>query len=218
MVERLLKSTLSKNVTLIAGNPHWLLAFQRQITRTFSRGKRRYNSLLGIWPGLRCVSVTGGFAMTVMGQLRESAGDGVMIHEVFTTAEAMIAAQGPGALPGLHLLAGTGIYFEFLPLEDYDAKPLEEIGHKAVPVEKAQSGKDYLIVLTTPAGLVRHLPGNVVRFTSVHPPRILPPDGTGRPTTKPNSEKACSPARWLKPYPGSVARINGTCRFSMWLL
>ncbi|GAB5561584.1 MAG: GH3 auxin-responsive promoter family protein [Synoicihabitans sp.] len=174
MVERILKSTRKKNVSMIVGNPHWILAFARHVTRSLSKDKFRFTSLQSIWPGLQCVTVTGGFSMAVMGQLREVAGEGVMIHEVFATAEAVIAAQGPGALPGLRLLADTGVYFEFLPVTDYDAQPISEIGPKALPVNRVQTGIDYLVIVTTPAGLVRHITGDVVQFTSVNPPRLLP--------------------------------------------
>ncbi len=173
-VSRILKRTRSRKVSMIVGSPQWLLAFKEKVTQQLAKGKLRFTSLRAIWPHLRCLTVTGDFVTPVHRRLREAAGQSVMIHEVFATAEGLVAARGPGALPGLRLLAETGIYFEFLPLADYAPDDLKELGFKAVPLAKVTTGTDYLLVMTTPAGLVRHLPGDVVRFTSTRPHRLLP--------------------------------------------
>lgn len=173
-VDRVIKRTRSKPVSMIAGHPAWVRDFAQKATKTLSTGKVRFTSLRAIWPHLRCVVLTGDFPSPFYRQLKNAAGDNVALHEVFATAEGFIAAQGPGSLPGLRLLADTGIYFEFLPLADYNPAEVPSLGFKAVPLSKVAADRDYLLVVTTPAGLVRHLTGDIVRFTSVRPPRILP--------------------------------------------
>lgn len=174
MVERILKRTRKRDVSTIAGNPHWLLAFSRRTLGTVSSEKRRCASLEHLWPQLCSLVLTGDFPAPIAGQLKNIAGAGVTLHEVFACAEAIIATQGPGSLPGLRLLAETGVYFEFLPLADYDADNRDEWGEKAVPLTEVLPDRNYLLVLTTPAGLVRHVSGDVVNFTSMRPPRVLP--------------------------------------------
>lgn len=174
MVEQTLKRTRKRDISLIAGNPQWLLAFSRQALKRVSTAKRKYAFLAKLWPQLRCIVLSGDFPAPITGQLKKIAGSGVMMHEAFATAEAVIAAQGPGSLPGLRLLAETGVYFEFLPLDDYDPDKLDELGEKAVALPEVSPDRNYLLVLTTPAGLVRHLSGDVVKFASMRPPRILP--------------------------------------------
>lgn len=174
MVERILKRVQRRNITLFAGHPQWVLAFSTQVLRALARGKVRPTALTAIWRHLRCVVITGDFPAPVRHQLKQIAGPRVMLHEVFTTAESFIAAQGPGSIPGLRLLAETGVYFEFLPLDDYDAERLAELGPMAVSLAQVTVDRNYLLVLTTPAGLVRHITGDVVKFTSVQPPRLLP--------------------------------------------
>lgn len=173
-IARVIKRVRPRKVSMIVGNPHWLLAFKDKVSALLSTGKLRYTSLRSVWPHLRCVAVTGDFNISIQRQLRDALGQGVKMHEVFATAEGIVAAEGPGAMPGLRLLADTGIYFEFLPVKDYAPGDLAELGFKALPLSKVVVGEDYLLVMTTPAGLVRHLPGDVVRFTSVRPHRLLP--------------------------------------------
>lgn len=173
-VDRVIKRTRTQPLSMIAGHPAWVRDFARTATKQLSNRKVKHTSLRAIWPQLRCVVLTGDFPSPLFRQLKQIAGDGVALHEVFATTEGFIAAQGPGALPGLRLLAETGIYFEFLPLADYDPKELRKLGFKAVPLPKVKVDQNYLLVLTTPAGLVRHLTGDIVRFTSLRPPRLLP--------------------------------------------
>jgi hypothetical protein len=173
-VERVVKRTRSKPVSMIGGQPAWVRDFARKATAKLSAGKVRYTSLRAIWPQLRCIVLTGDFSSQLYRQLKAAAGDGVELHEVFATTEGFIAAQDPGSVAGLRLLAETGIYFEFLPVEDYDPSKLAELGFKAVSLAKVKVDRLYLLVLTTPAGLVRHITGDVVRITSVRPPRVLP--------------------------------------------
>lgn len=174
MVERILKRTRERDITTIAGHPQWVLAFAHRVLKTINVGKKRKKSLLRLWPDLSCVALTGDFPAPISRQLKEIAGRDVFLHEVFATAEAFIAAQGPGSLPGLRLLAETGVYFEFLPVEEYAPAHLASLGAKAVPLHEVTADKNYLLVLTTPAGLVRHVTGDVVSFPVVNPPRILP--------------------------------------------
>jgi len=171
---RIIKRVRSRKVSMIVGSPHWLLSFKERVCQSLSNGKIRYTSLRAVWSQLRCLTVVGDFNTPVYRKLREAAGEGVQLHEVFANAEGIIAAEGPGAMPGLRLLADTGIYYEFLPLREYAPGDLAELGFKALPFEKVTIGEDYLLVMTTPAGLVRHLPGDIVRFTSVRPHRLLP--------------------------------------------
>ncbi len=42
-----------------------------------------------------------------------------------------------------------------------------------MPLEGVRAGEDYVILLTTPAGLVRYSLGDVVRFISTEPPRLI---------------------------------------------
>jgi hypothetical protein len=58
-------------------------------------------------------------------------------------------------------------------MPDFDESRLEQLGPKAVPLADVKPGVDYAIVLTTPAGLARYVLGDVVRFLSTAPPRLV---------------------------------------------
>jgi hypothetical protein len=54
-----------------------------------------------------------------------------------------------------------------------EEKRIATLGNKAVPIWGVRAGVDYALVLTTPAGLARYVTGDVVRFISTEPARIV---------------------------------------------
>jgi hypothetical protein len=105
--------------------------------------------------------------------MRSALGPTVNFHEVYIASEAFIAAQDADAADGLRLMADAGVFYEFLPMSEYDEARLPIIGQKAVPMSGVRPGVDYALILTTPAGLARCLIGDVVRFVSTEPLRIV---------------------------------------------
>lgn len=179
MVERILQRTRARPLSLIAGSPHWLVPFARAALADAAAAKPDRpggapSCLQQVWPHLACLVHAGDAGEPRLATLRQLAGPRVLLHEVYAAAEGIFAAQGPGSRPGLRLLPRCGIYFEFLPVTDFDPARPGDAGPKAVPLAEVTTGVDYLLVVTTPAGLVRHLVGDVVRFTHLRPHLILP--------------------------------------------
>ncbi|HVS53306.1 MAG TPA: GH3 auxin-responsive promoter family protein [Opitutaceae bacterium] len=160
--------TARRDVRLLAGIPTWILIFAETL-----RAVTGEKTLQAVWPGLRCV-VHGGVPLAPFArELRAVLGPGVHFHEVFPASEAFIAAQDGEPEAGLRLLTDAGIFYEFLPLSQFDESRLPELGAKAVTLGDVQCGVDYALLLTTPGGLCRYVIGDVVRFVSTRPPRLV---------------------------------------------
>jgi hypothetical protein len=69
--------------------------------------------------------------------------------------------------PGMLMLPHRGVFFEFVRLEDRDAK-----APPRVPLWAVERDRPYSIVVTTASGLYAYEIGDIVRFRSVDPPRI----------------------------------------------
>ena len=61
----------------------------------------------------------------------------------------------------------TGVYYEFLPVEEWHSEH-----PRAIPLKEVELGKNYAIVISTNAGLWRYTPGDTVMFTSISPYKI----------------------------------------------
>ncbi len=160
--------TARRNITLLAGIPSWLLILAEEM-----RVQTGWKPLTAIWPQLECL-VHGGVPLgPFAGELRAAVGEGVKFHEVYPASEGFIAAQDDEPAAGLRLLAEAGIFYEFLPLARFDETRLPELGAEAVSLAAVQPGVDYVLLMTTPAGLCRYVIGDVVRFVSTQPPRLV---------------------------------------------
>lgn len=162
-----------QDISLLGGLPTWVLLFAEAMRDADSRSKRPIKNLQERWPNLECFVHSGVPLAPLQAELRNALGPTVIFHEVYAACEGFVAAQDAEASSGLRVMADTGIFFEFLPVADFDAERLEQLGPKAVPLADVKVGVDYALLLTTPGGLARYLAGDVVRFTSTNPPRII---------------------------------------------
>jgi len=166
--------TLRKDITLIAGIPSWLLVFaERMCAHAAKEFGRAPATLRELWPHLECLVHGGVPVAPFSAELRAAIGPGVALHEVYPASEGFIAAQDAEPEAGLRLLADRGLFFEFLPVADYREDDPSGSGLLAVPLEGVKPNEDYVLVLTTPAGLVRYVIGDVVRFVTSCPPRLI---------------------------------------------
>lgn len=164
--------TRQRDITLIAAMPNWLLLLARALLEPDGSSKAAPH-LQAIWPNLECV-IHGGIPIGPFAdELRHAIGPDVALHEVFATAEGVFAAQDGNAGAGLRVMSDAGIFLEFLPLPEYDEGRLENLGRRTVPLEGVRPHVDYVLVVTAPSGLCRYVPGDVVRFLSTEPPRLI---------------------------------------------
>jgi hypothetical protein len=160
--------TQRRDITLVAGIPSWLLILAGEMRRLADCGP-----LTAIWPRLECL-VHGGVPLGPFAdELRAAFGPAVNFHEVYPASEGFIAAQDAEPEAGLRLIADAGIFYEFLPVRHFHEAGLSRLGAHAVPLAGVKCGVDYVLLMTTPAGLCRYVIGDVVRFVSTEPPRLV---------------------------------------------
>lgn len=172
-IDAIVERARTLDISLLAGIPSWVLILAAALRERSVTGKQRLSNLQGLWPNLECF-VHGGVPIgPFYDELRLVLGPTVRFHEVYPASEGFIAAQDHEAVAGLRLMVDAGLFFEFLPMADFDEARLEQLGRKVVPLAGVKPGVDYALLLTTPAGLVRYVLGDVVRFLSTAPPRLI---------------------------------------------
>lgn len=172
-IKAIAERTHNRDVRLIAGIPSWVLVLAAAVRARAINGRLEAADLRAIWPNLECL-IHGGVPISPFAdELRATLGDGVNFHEVYPASEGFIATQDAEASLGLRLMTDAGLFFEFLPLSEFDELRLAELGPKVVPLEGVKPGVDYALLLTTPAGLCRYVIGDVVRFVSTDVPRLV---------------------------------------------
>lgn len=173
-IEAIARRCVDRDIRMLSGIPSWLLILAAAVFEEHSRRRgKKARSLRDIWPGFECL-VHGGVPIgPFSNELRAVCGQGVNFHEVYPASEGFIAAQDAEPEAGLRLMADAGIHYEFLPLADFDESRLPQLGPRALPLEGVRPGVDYVLIMTTPAGLARYVIGDVVRFVSADPARLV---------------------------------------------
>jgi hypothetical protein len=209
--EAIASRTRARDITLIAGVPQGVTLLADALRATNTSGHNPGASLKAHWPNLECLTHGGAPIAPYAAELRRVLGPDVAFHEVYAATEGFIATQDVNDEPGLRLMTDLGLFFEFVPLSDYDDSRVEQLGSKAVSCADVKTGINYVVLVTTPGGLARHVLGDVVRFTSLKPPRPSrrPKDFAYfllvRPVTASRNCR-CDPAH-VSQFPGNVHHL-----------
>lgn len=161
-IEMLAQSTAEENVTSIAGVPTWTLILLKRILEI--KGK---STIKEIWPNLE-LYINGGVSfIPYREQFDKIIGENINYLEIYNASEGFFAGQQKPDDDGLLLFTEHGIFYEFLPVEEYGKPNPQTIGLRDVEI-----GKNYALVISTTGGLWRYLVGDTVQFTSLDPYKI----------------------------------------------
>ncbi|MDO5615047.1 MAG: GH3 auxin-responsive promoter family protein [Cruoricaptor ignavus] len=161
-VDAIVKETEKENMTLISGIPPWLIMYFEKLI------ERNDKTIKQLFPNLQLI-VTGGVNYEPYREkMNELLGGSVDVVQTFPASEGFFAFQDDYTKDGLLLLTNHGIFYEFIPLEEY-GKP----NAKRLTLKDIELHKDYALILTTNSGLWAYSIGDVVRFISKKPYRIL---------------------------------------------
>lgn len=161
-LEKIIDETIHSNMTLISGIPPWVqMYFDRIQSRT---GKK----IKDVFPDFS-VFVYGGVNFEpYRAKLFESIGKKIDSVELYPASEGFIAYQDSQKEEGLLLLLNTGIFFEFIPAEEFfNEKPTR------LSIEEVELGKNYALIINNNAGLWGYSIGDTVKFVSKNPYRIV---------------------------------------------
>ena len=161
-IEKLAQITAEENVTSLAGVPTWTLILLKRILEI--KGK---STIKEVWPNLE-MYINGGVSFVpYKEQFDKIFGAKINYLEIYNASEGFIAGQQSPGDDGMLLFTEHGIFYEFMPVEEYGKKEPLTIGLKDV-----QTGKNYALVISTTGGLWRYLIGDTIQFTSLNPYKI----------------------------------------------
>lgn len=161
-VDAIVEETLKKRMSLISGIPSWLrMYFEKLVQKT---GK----PVGEIFPDFSVLVYGGLNYEPYRSSFHKLIGRDIDTIELYPASEGFIAYQDQGPGEGLLLNVNSGIFYEFIPAEKANDEDPERI-----PLEGVEPGKDYAIVLSNNAGLWAYNLGDLVRFVSTKPYRLV---------------------------------------------
>ncbi len=161
-LEKIIDETIHQPMSLISGIPPWVqMYFDRIRART---GK----DIKDVFPDFSLFVYGGVNFEPYRARLFDAIGKRIDSIETYPASEGFLAYQDTQTEEGLLLLLNSGIFFEFIPVENYfDPKP------KRVSIAEVELGKNYAVVINSNAGLWGYSIGDTVKFVSLNPYRIL---------------------------------------------
>ncbi len=161
-IEQLAQITANENVTSLAGVPTWTLLLLKRILEI--KGK---TTIKEIWPNLE-LYINGGVSFVpYKEQFDKIIGKPINYLEIYNASEGFIAGQQAPNDDGMLLFTEHGIFYEFMPVEEYGKTNPQTVGLKNVQLQK-----NYALVISTTGGLWRYIIGDTIKFTSINPYKI----------------------------------------------
>lgn len=161
-IERLAQSTISEDVTSISGVPTWTLLLMKRILEI--TGKQ---TIKEVWPNLELYLHGGVSFIPYREQFDKLIGGRINYLDLYNASEGFFSAQGRPDEEGMLLFLQHGIFYEFMPAEEYGKTDSQTIGLNDVVLNK-----NYALVISTNGGLWRYLVGDTIQFTSLYPFKI----------------------------------------------
>lgn len=161
-VDAVVDETLKENMTIIGGIPSWVqMYFERLIQKTGKAvGELFPNFSLFVYGGVNFEPYRGIFKKLI-GRTPDSI-------EFYPASEGFFAYQDSQSDKGLLLLLNHGIFYEFIVASSFFEK--EQEFHS---LEEVQVGVNYVMIISTTAGLWRYNIGDTIQFTSLDPFKVI---------------------------------------------
>jgi hypothetical protein len=161
--------TATTDLRMLAGVPSWIVLFGEAVLAHCRAQGRKVTTLAEVWPQLQ-LFVHGGVTYAPYAErVQALIGAPVRLIDTYSASEGgMLAVQDRPEDPAMLPLLDRGAVFEFVPVSELGApNPRRLFAHEV------ETGVDYAVALTTDAGIVSYLVGDVVRFVSTAPLRLV---------------------------------------------
>lgn len=160
-LEAIIRETINEDMTLISGIPPWIQTYFDQL---FAKTGK---PIKDIFPNLS-VLVHGGVNFEpYRPRLEDSIGKKIDTIETFPASEGFFAYQVSQEDEGMLLNLNSGIFYEFIPMEEVHKDDPERL-----TIEQVETNKHYALVISNNAGLWAYNVGDTIKFTSKNPYKV----------------------------------------------
>ncbi len=161
-VDAIIAETENENMTVIAGIPSWVQMYFEKLKNKHKKniGTLFQNFQLFIYGGVNYEPYRSKFE-NLIGRKIDSI-------ELFPASEGFFAYQNAQDEKGMLLLLDAGIFYEFVPADEFFTEH-----PKRLLLNEVELGKNYVMIISTNAGLWAYNLGDTVQFISLNPYKIV---------------------------------------------
>lgn len=161
-VNQIVEETKDEDMTVIAGIPSWVQMYFERLKEKTNRniGELFQNFELFIFGGVNYEPYRKKF--------EELIGRRVASIELFPASEGFFAYQDSQTEKGMLLLLNSGIFYEFIRVDEFFNED-----RKRLTLSDVELNVDYVMIISTNAGLWAYNLGDTIRFVSLKPFKII---------------------------------------------
>ena len=165
-VNAIVEETFDKDMRVISGIPSWVQMYFEKLQQKGGKpvGEIFKNFKLFIYGGVNYEPYRAKFENLI--------GRKVDSIELFPASEGFFAYQDSQKEKGMLLLLNSGIFYEFIKSDEFFTDP-EGSGPRRYTIGEVELGVNYVLIISTNAGLWGYNIGDTVQFTSLKPYRII---------------------------------------------
>src|ERR1700743_1485156 len=161
-LDKIVEETIDQDMRLISGIPPWVQMYFDRLTEL------KKKPIKDIFPNFSLLAHGGVNFEPYKNRLFESIGKKIDTIETYPASEGFFAFQDSREEEGLLLNTNSGIFFEFIP-----AAELSRENPTRLSLRDVKAGENYALVVSNNAGLWGYSIGDMVRFVSVDPYRLV---------------------------------------------
>jgi hypothetical protein len=161
-VNTIVSETIHEDMTVISGIPSWVQMYFEKLQQRAQKpvGEIFKNFNLFIYGGVNYEPYRAKFENLI--------GRKVDSIELYPASEGFFAYQDSQTEKGMLLLLDAGIFYEFIKADEFFTT-----NPKRLTIGEVELGVNYVLILSTNAGLWGYNIGDTVQFTSLSPYRII---------------------------------------------
>jgi len=161
-VNAIVEETFHENMTVISGIPSWVQMYFEKLYQKGGKpvGEIFKNFNLFIYGGVNYEPYRAKFENLI--------GRKVDSIELFPASEGFFAYQDTQKEKGMLLLLNAGIFYEFIKTDEFSSS-----NPRRYTIGEVEVGVNYVLIISTNAGLWGYNIGDTVQFTSLKPYRVI---------------------------------------------
>ncbi len=161
-VNAIVEETIKENMTVISGIPSWVQMYFEKLKEKANKpvGEIFKNFNLFIYGGVNYEPYRAKFENLI--------GRKVDSIELFPASEGFFAYQDSQKDKGMLLLLNSGIFYEFIKVDEFFTE-----NPKRYTIDEVELGVNYVLIISTNAGLWAYNIGDTIQFTSLKPYRVI---------------------------------------------
>jgi phenylacetate-coenzyme A ligase PaaK-like adenylate-forming protein len=161
-VDAIVQETIDENMTVISGIPSWVQMYFERLQKLGNQqvGTIFKNFNLFIYGGVNFEPYRAKFEQLI--------GRKVDSIELFPASEGFFAYQDSQKDKGMLLLLNSGIFYEFVKSDEFTTN-----NPKRYTIGEVELGVNYVLIISTNAGLWAYNIGDTIQFTCLKPYRVI---------------------------------------------